>query len=145
MDDIRRMRLEEQLREEISSLISRGEVKDPRVGPFVSVTRVEAARDGSHAKVYVSSFAAESRAEDAGSGGAAGGAAGDGGTAMASAQKIDAAVDAAAAGLSSAAGFIQAQIARRVRLRLTPKLHFIADHGIREGFEMTERIKGLLP
>lgn len=122
MDDIRRKRLEEQLREEIGTLISMGEVKDPRVGPFVSITRVEAARDGSHAKVYVSSFAQ-----------------------AASVEAADAAVDAAAQGLSSAAGFIQSQIARRVRLRLTPKLHFIADHGIREGFEMTERIKGLLP
>lgn len=135
MDDIRRMRLEEQLREEISSLISRGEVKDPRVGPFVSITRVEAARDGSHAKVYVSTFAAESRADAAGAEGAA----------ATPAARIDAAVDSAAAGLASAAGFIQSQIAKRVRLRLTPKLHFIADHGIREGFEMTERIKGLLP
>lgn len=122
MDDLRRRRLEEQLREEIGTLISMGEVKDPRVGPFVSITRVEAARDGSHAKVYVSSFAQ-----------------------AASVEAADAAVDAAALGLASAAGFIQAQIARRVRLRLTPKLHFIADHGIREGFEMTERIKGLLP
>lgn len=130
MDQIRLRRLEEQLKEEISLLISQGEVKDPRVGPFVSVTRVEAARDGSHAKVYVSSFAADGV-----------GAVGD----PAVDARIDAAIESAAQGLQSASGFIQARIAKRVRLRLTPVLHFIADKGIREGFEMTERIKGLIP
>ncbi len=53
-------------------------------------------------------------------------------------------LETAVEGLSSAAGFIQSHIARRVKLRLTPVLRFIADKGIREGFEMTEKIKGLL-
>ena len=115
MDQIRLRRLEELLREEIAALIASGEIRDPRVGSLVSVTRVEANRDGSTAKVWVSCITEDDK-------------------------ELYAAVD----GLTSAAGFIQSQIARRVRLRLTPVLHFVADLGIREGFEMTEKIKGLL-
>ena len=123
MDEIRHKKLEEQLLEELASLILSGEIKDPRVGPFVSLTRVEAARDLSAAKVYVSAFGV--LAEDA--------KAGD------EAKRVDEAV----AGLNRAAGFIQARVGKRIRLRLTPKLTFIADHGIKEGFELNERIKGL--
>lgn len=114
MDQIRLKRLDELLREEIALLVSQGEVKDPRVGPFVSITRVEASRDGSHAKVWVSCITDQEK-------------------------DLDAAVE----GLTHAAGYIQSQIARRVRIRLTPILQFVADRGIREGFEMTEKLKGL--
>ena len=103
------------MKEEISRVISSGEVRDPRVGSLLSITRVEAARDGSSAKVWVSCIG-----EDTG--------------------ELESAVE----GLSSAAGFIQAQLAKRVRLRLTPVFRFMADHGIKEGFEMTEKIKGLV-
>ena len=123
MDEIRHKKLEEQLLEELASLILSGEIKDPRVGPFVSLTRVEAARDLSAAKVFVSAFGV--LAEDA--------KAGD------EAKRVDEAV----AGLNRAAGFIQARVGKRIHLRLTPKLTFIADHGIKEGFELNERIKGL--
>jgi ribosome-binding factor A len=114
MDQKRLRRLEELLREEIALLISSGELKDPRVGPFVSITRVEASRDGGHAKVWVSVISEDEKE-----------------------------LLAAAEGLSSAAGYVQSQIARRTRLRLTPVLSFVADRGIREGFEMNELIKGL--
>jgi len=128
MDEIRRRRIEGELRDLIAALILGGEVKDPRVGPFVSVTRVEAARDLSTAKVYVSTFDAT-----------AGGQEQEGAGEPAPVDRLGLAVD----GLQHAAGFIQAQIARKIRLRLTPRLHFYADRGIKEGFELTERIKGL--
>jgi ribosome-binding factor A len=115
MDQIRLRRLEELLREEISRLIVMGEVKDPRVDSLLSITRVEAARDGSAAKIWVSCVG-----EDKGE------------------------IESAVAGLQSAAGFIQSQLAKRVRLRLTPVLRFVADYGIKEGFEMDEKIKGLV-
>ncbi|HTX73385.1 MAG TPA: 30S ribosome-binding factor RbfA [Rectinemataceae bacterium] len=120
MDEIRRRRVEEELRDLIATLILGGEVKDPRVGPFVSVTRVEAARDLSAARVFVSSFREGSPDDD-------------------SAGSLDRAV----AGLQHAAGFIQAQLGKRLKTRLTPRLHFLPDKGIKEGFELNERIKGL--
>jgi len=94
--------------------LSFGEVRDPRVGPFVSITRVEASRDGSTAKVWVSCITEE-----------------------------EGAAASAVEGLTSAAGYVQSQIAKRVRLRLTPVLRFYEDKGIKEGFEMTEKIRGL--
>jgi ribosome-binding factor A len=115
VDQIRLRRLEELLKEEVAGLIASGEVRDPRVEGLLSITRVEAARDGSSAKLWVSCIG-----DDKGE------------------------LESAVAGLQSAAGFIQAQLAKRVRLRLTPILHFIVDHGIKEGFEMTEKIKGLV-
>jgi len=47
------------------------------------------------------------------------------------------------AGLANAAGFIQSQLAKRMKSRLTPHLNFIADKGIKAGFELNERMKGL--
>ena len=114
MDQKRLKRLEEVLREEIAALISRGEIKDPRVTPFVSITRVEASGDGSHAKVWVSVLPG---------------------------QEIS--LDDAAQGLQHAAGFIQSQIAKSIHTRLTPVLQFIPDKGIGEGFAMTEKLKDL--
>ncbi len=113
MDEIRRKRVEGQLRVEVSALIQRGDVKDPRVDSFLSITRAEVARDGSHAKLYVSTFR-------------------EGG-----------ALDEGVAGLNHAAGFIQSGVGKRLRIRLTPRLVFLPDTGIREGFEMDEKIKGL--
>ena len=88
MDEIRRRRIEGELRDLVAGLIIGGQVKDPRVGPFVSVTRVEAARDLSNAKIFVSVLP---------------------GTVVEGEQ-----------------GMV-----------------FVADRGIKEGFELGERMKGL--
>ncbi|MGO8694196.1 MAG: 30S ribosome-binding factor RbfA [Rectinemataceae bacterium] len=129
MDEIRRKRVEEELRDMIAALIIGGGVKDPRVGPFVSVTRVEVARDLSTARVFVSTFA---------------GSDGDSGyKGLALAESGGESLELAVAGLQHAAGYIQSQLGKRLKTRLTPHLHFIPDKGIKEGFELTERIKGL--
>lgn len=112
MDEIRRKRVEGQLIAEVSALIQGGAVKDPRVDSFLSITRAEVARDGSHAKLYVSTF------------------------------KDD--LDEGVAGLNRAAGFIQAGISKKLKIRLTPKLVFLPDSGIKEGFEMGEKLKDLI-
>ena len=135
MDDIRLRRVEEQLRDLISGLILGEEIKDPRVGPFVSVTRVEAARDLSYAKVFVSTFSStpsEAIADSASATGSVG-----------SADPEAARLALAVAGLANAAGFIQSRLAKLMKTRLTPKLSFVADKGIKEGFELNERMKGL--
>ena len=125
MDEIRLRRVEEQLRDLIAALIIGGQVKDPRVGPFISVTRVEAARDLSYAKVFVSAF--------------------PGGEGDDSSPSGEAALDLAVAGLMNAAGFIQSQVGKKMKTRLTPHLTFVADRGIKEGFDLNEKMKGLFP
>jgi ribosome-binding factor A len=102
------------IREKIGELVVSGKIKDPRVDTFLSITRVDVSRDLAYADVYVSSF------------------------------KTEAGLVKGVAGLQSAAGYIQAQLARLMRIRQTPRLRFHADLGVREGFEMIQKIEKLV-
>ena len=113
MGQYRIQRLNDQLRDEISQLILRGEVKDPRVSNFLSLNRVEVTSDLSYAKVYVSSFLPDNQ--------------------------IKKGVD----GLNAAAGFIQREIAKKLRIRQFPKLQFLIDAGMKAGFDMVQKLNEL--
>jgi ribosome-binding factor A len=106
-------RLNDQLRDEISQLILRSEIKDPRVSTFLTINRVEISNDLHYAKVYVSSFLA------------------------------DAQVEKGVEGLNNAAGFIQTAIAKKLRIRQFPKLSFYLDAGMKEGFRMVQKLNAL--
>ena len=92
------------------SEIIRSEVKDPRISPITSITAAEVTSDLKLAKVYVSVFGNE---ED-----------------MASTME----------GLNSSCGFIRRQLARKLNLRNTPELHFVADSSIAYGMKMSKMI-----
>jgi ribosome-binding factor A len=113
MGEYRLERVGRLIQEKIGSLIVEGRIKDPRVDAFLSITRVNVSRDFAYADVYVSSF------------------------------KTPEGLAKGVAGLQSAAGFIQAQLSSRIRLRQTPRLRFIEDSGIREGFDLIKKIEGL--
>ncbi|MBQ8013532.1 MAG: 30S ribosome-binding factor RbfA [Treponema sp.] len=113
MGEFRMLKLGEQIREEISRLIMLQKVKDPRVSTFLSINRVEVAKDLAYAKVYVSSFLNESQ------------------------------VKKGVEGLNSAAGFIQSSIAKKLTIRQFPKLTFIVDTSIKEGFDMVNKLNRL--
>ena len=113
MGQYRLQRLNDQLRDEISQLILRGEVKDYRVSTFLSINRVEVTSDLGYAKVYVSSFLTDNQ------------------------------VNRGVAGLNSAAGFIQSSIAKKMRIRQFPKLQFIVDSGMKSGFKMVQTLNQL--
>ena len=113
MGQYRIQRLNDQLRDEISQLILRGEVKDPRVNTFLSVNRVEVTSDLSYAKVYVSTFLPDGQLK----------------------KGVD--------GLNSAAGFIQHEIAQKLRIRQFPKLQFKVDEGMKAGFKMVQKLNQL--
>lgn len=110
MANVRLKRVESLLREEISSLILRNEVKDPRVDSMVSISGVGVSKDLEYAKVRVSGFKER--------------------------DELESAVD----GLNSAAGFIQSRIGRKLKLKTTPRLTFVADHSINEGFRVNQTI-----
>lgn len=110
MGQYRMLKLGEQLRGMISQMLLRGEIKDPRVSNFLTINRVEVAKDLAHAKVYVSTFMSESE------------------------------LNRGVQGLTSAAGFIQSTLAKQLSIRQFPHLHFIADTSIRDGFEITKKI-----
>ena len=113
MGQYRLQRLNDQLRDEISQLILRGEVKDPRVNTFLSINRVEVTQDLSYGKVFVSSFLTD----------------GD----------VKLGVD----GLNAAAGFIQREISKKLRIYKFPKLTFVVDSGMKEGFNMVRKLNEL--
>ena len=113
MGEFRLTRLGEQIREEISQMILTGKIKDPRVSTFLSINRVEVVADLAYATVYVSSFMGE--------------------------KKIEKGVE----GLNSAAGFIQTALSKKLRLRQFPKLTFLVDNSIKEGFEMVNTLNAL--
>ncbi|MBR1536098.1 MAG: 30S ribosome-binding factor RbfA [Treponema sp.] len=113
MGEFRMLKLGEQIREEISKLIMTQKVKDPRVSTFLSINRVEVARDLAYAKVYVSSFLNESQ------------------------------VKKGVEGLQSAAGFIQSSIAKKLSIYKFPRLTFVADTSIKDGFDMVNKLNRL--
>lgn len=113
MGQYRLQRLNDQLRDEISKLILHGDVKDPRVSTFLSINRVEVTSDLSYAKVFVSSFLPDNQLKKG------------------------------VNGLNAAGGFIQREIAKKLRIRQFPKLQFVVDTGMKEGFAMVKKLNEL--
>ncbi|HBG37537.1 MAG TPA: 30S ribosome-binding factor RbfA [Treponemataceae bacterium] len=113
MGDFRLIRLGGQIRDEISKMIAKQTIKDPRVSTFLSINLVELSGDLGFAKVYVSSFMDDAQTEKG------------------------------VKGLQSAAGFIQTQLSKKLRLRQFPKLEFVRDKSIQEGFDMVQKLTAL--
>jgi ribosome-binding factor A len=111
--EYRTERLGQLIQEQISALILEGRIKDPRVTPFLSITRVNVARDLSYADVYVSNIREQAN------------------------------IERGAEGLQSAAGFIQSRLGAVMHIRKTPRLRFHADSSVREGFDLVKKIEAL--
>lgn len=88
------------------------ELKDPRVSDhLISVARAEVASDSSYVKVYVSAV-----------------------------EGIDVARSAAKA-LTGATGLIRREIGKRLGLRKTPELKFVADDSIEHGMDIVKKLE----
>lgn len=48
-------------------------------------------------------------------------------------------------GLASAAGFLQAKVAKRLELRYTPRLSFVLDMGVKRSIEVARILREVLP
>lgn len=81
----------------------------------VTVTRVEMTPDMRQAKVHVSVMGDETK------------------------QKLS------LSGLKSAAGFLQAKVAKRIDTRYTPRLEFMLDMGVKKSIEIAEILSRVLP
>lgn len=92
-------RLNSLLRQEISDLLQR-QVKDPRLGSFISVTAVDISSDLKFAKVYISRMGTEAEKKET----------------------LEA--------LSSASGFIRHELGNRIQARRVPELSFRLDETI---------------
>jgi ribosome-binding factor A len=113
MPEIRLRRIESLLRSEISSMIVTGEIKDPRIEPLTTVTEVQISKDMSHAKVWISRFGDR--------------------------ESLSASVLA----LNHAAGYIQGVLAKRISLRVFPRLHFLRDDAMENGFRVAQKLRDL--
>lgn len=111
MDEVRAGRLARAMRDEIADVLR--QIKDPRVGGFVTVTGVELSSDQRLAKVYCSVLASEDDQLKA----------------------LD--------GLRSATGFFRSAVAQRIRLRHAPELVFMLDRSIERGVRVVDMINKL--
>lgn len=79
------------------------EVKDPRISKLLSIIKVDVTSDLSYCKVYVSALEGSDKTVES------------------------------VVGLKSAAGYIRRELARKLSLRKTPELQFVADNSIEYG------------
>jgi ribosome-binding factor A len=111
MSEVRQKRVESLIQEHIAALIQRQTIKDPRVPPLAVITKVVASKDLKYAKVYVSYY----------------------GDPELRSQCVEA--------LNHAAGFVQKELGPRLRLRFVPKLTFLEDSSIEQGFRIAKKLK----
>ena len=107
----RTQRIGDQMQRELAQLIRR-EVKDPRVG-LVTITAVDVSRDVGHAKVYITVMGEDS------------------------AEEIKQSIKV----LNAAAGFLRMQLAREMKLRSVPQLHFHYDESVSRGAHLSALIE----
>ena len=86
------------------------DLKDPRINHMTSILRVETTSDLKHCNIYASILGDDESIENT--------------------QK----------GLKSSTGYIRNELAKRLNLRNTPELHFIIDHSIEYGINMSKLI-----
>lgn len=86
------------------------DLKDPRVG-MITITEVQVTPDYAHAKVFFTMLNDNKEA-----------------------------IQTTAASLSKAAGFIRAQLGRRLHIHTLPELHFVHDNSTARGMELSKLI-----
>ncbi len=86
------------------------ELKDPRIQGMLTVVNVEVSSDASFAKVYVSAMEGIETAK------------------------------LAVKGLTSATGYIRREVGKRLHLRHTPELKFVADDSIEKGMSIAKML-----
>lgn len=106
----RQIRINDEIMRETATII-RSELKDPRIGSLVSVTKADTTADLKYCKIYVSVLGSDKEKSDT----------------------MD--------GLKSCSGYIRKELARRINLRNTPELKFILDDSLDVSFKMDELIK----
>jgi len=122
----RQQRVADLVQRELAVLIQL-EVNDPRIG-MVSVTAVDVSRDLAYAEVYVTVLNSASGGEGDQAGGEP---AGD-------LDKLE--IEENVKALNKAAGFLRSLLAKRLKLRTTPKLRFHYDGSIRRGNKLSSLI-----
>ncbi len=106
----RQERVAEEILHEVSAMLG-GELKDPRLAGWVTLTEVRVSRDLRHARIFVS--IPGSAAEQAST----------------------------LAGLAAAAGYIRHELTERLRLRRGPEIRFVLDRSEEHGQHIEELLR----
>jgi ribosome-binding factor A len=104
----RSLRVADQIQRDLAQLLQ-FEVKDPRVA-LVTLTGVEVTPDYSHAKVYFSTLAENSKIAEV------------------------------EQGLNAARGFLRRELGRKLGIHQTPDLHFVHDESVARGAALSQLI-----
>jgi len=113
----RSQRVADQIQRELAVLLQR-EVKDPRIG-MVTITAVSVNRELDHANVYFTVLSPASGDHIANTEEAL--------------HESTAQLQQTQHGLQKAAGFLRRELSHRLKLRVTPSLHFVYDKSMMEG------------
>ena len=127
----RAQRIADQIQREIATLIQL-EVNDPRVG-MVSVTGVDVSNDLAHAKILFTVLNTHQGDE---------GLVSDTLTDPGALDQLE--IDENLKALRKASGFLRTLLAKRLRLRSTPKLQFIYDSSVQRGQRLSNLIDDAL-
>lgn len=95
-------------------MIVTGKIKDPRVTPFLSITRVVVSSDLSHARVYVSGIENDEKKTKKG-----------------------------VIGLQTASGYIRTQLSKQMHVYQFPELTFFVDESMQAGLTMLDTLDKL--
>ncbi|VAX18657.1 Ribosome-binding factor A [hydrothermal vent metagenome] len=106
-------RVSGELLHEVSSII-RNDMKDPRLGSFVSLIKVALNNDLKRATIYVSVYGSEEDKKNT----------------------LEA--------LKSGAGFVRSLIGKRMRIRFAPEINFVLDDSIEYSARINEKLKEVL-
>jgi ribosome-binding factor A len=122
----RLQRVADQIQRELAMLIQL-EVNDPRIG-MISVTGIEISRDMAYAKIFVtvmnSASGAGKELDDSGAPGEL--------------DKLE--IEENIKALNKASGYLRSLLAKRLKLRTTPKLQFHYDNSVRRGQQLSSLI-----
>ena len=108
----RSSRVSEAIRREISVMLQKKEIKDPRIG-FVTIVRVEVSNNLREVEVFMTHYGKQTEK------------------------------DMSLKGLRSAAGFIEGEIGRRLRLKFVPKMKFSYDERLEKTMNVLKIIDSL--
>ncbi len=106
----RQIRINDEILKE-TAMIIRAELKDPRIGSMVSVTKVDTTADLKYSKVFISVLGSDREKKDT------------------------------MEGLKSCSGFIRKELAKRINLRNTPQLSFVLDDSLDTSFRIDELLR----
>lgn len=102
-------RISEEIKKIVSSMVRNG-LKDPRISPLTTITKVEVTRDLRYAKIFFGVLGKDSEKEST------------------------------LKGLESSKGYIRKEIGQKLNLRFTPEPLFLLDESVEHGIYISKLI-----